>query len=95
MRVIRYRVKPGQGDENARLIREVFEGLERERPSGLRYRVFQLEDGEFLHVVDGENSQALRGLAAFERFQYGLAGRTAEAPVVRTAEALGAYGEPQ
>jgi hypothetical protein len=35
--VVRYKVKPGRADENAALVKAVYEQLGRERPDGLHY----------------------------------------------------------
>ena len=52
MKVIRYRTKPEQGDENERLIREVFAELAQEGPEGLDYAAFRFDDGvSFVHVA--------------------------------------------
>src|SRR5206468_9004683 len=56
-----YKVKPDHTAENERYIQRVFEQLEHERPSGLRYASFKLGDGvSFVHIVsleaaDGSN----------------------------------------
>ena len=42
--MVTYTVKPGREDENAALVRAVFEELAEERPEGLRYAVFQLPE---------------------------------------------------
>ena len=53
VKVIRYTTKPEHADENERLIREVFDELQREGPTGLRYAAVRLEDGvTFLHVAE-------------------------------------------
>jgi len=51
-KVIRYRTKPEHADENERLIRGVFAELAEDRPDGLHYATFRLDDGvSFVHVA--------------------------------------------
>ena len=55
-KVIRYKTRPESADENERLIRDVFPELAEQRPPGLHYAAFRLEDGvSFVHVavIDG------------------------------------------
>jgi hypothetical protein len=92
-KVIRYRTKPEQADENERLIREVFAELARQSPDGLRYAAFRLHDGvTFLHVavLDGEENP-LTSSPAFAAFQAGIAGRCAEGPIPADATAIGTF----
>src|SRR5262245_36653576 len=46
--LVRYRVKPGQADENERLSAAVFKELQQKSPEGLGYAVFRLPDGTFV-----------------------------------------------
>src|SRR5258708_37223958 len=50
--MVRYKVKADRVAENERYVRQVFEQLERDRPAGLRYASFKLEDGgRLMHMV--------------------------------------------
>ena len=50
--MVRYKIKADRVAENERYITSVFEQLEREKPPGLRYASFKLEDGvSFMHVA--------------------------------------------
>ncbi len=92
-KVIRYRTKPDQADENERLIRDVFTELSEQRPEGLRYAAFRLDDGvSFVHmaVVDGEVNP-LNASAAFAAFQAGIGDRVEEGPIPADATAVGSY----
>jgi hypothetical protein len=92
-RVIRYRTKPEQADENERLVREVFVELARNDPDGLQYATFRLDDGvSFVHVavLDGEENP-LTSSPAFAAFQAGVAERCAEGPVPAGATAIGNF----
>ena len=92
-KVIRYRTKPDRADENEQLIRDVFTELSEQRPEGLHYAAWRLDDGvSFVHVavVDGEVNP-LNASAAFAAFQAGIGGRVEEGPVPADATAVGSY----
>ena len=92
-KVIRYRTKPEQADENERLIREVFVELARDDPDGLQYATFRLDDGvSFVHVavLEGEENP-LTSSPAFAAFQAGVAERCAEGPIPADATAIGNF----
>jgi quinol monooxygenase YgiN len=94
--VVRYRVKPEHVEENAKLVRAVYEALAAERPEGFRYATFLLEDGvSFVHVaVTEEGAQApLFQLPSFQRFLEDIAERCDEPPqTMRSREQIGGYG---
>ncbi len=92
--VVRYRVEPGRGDENAALVETVYEELRAAGPPGFRYATFRLDDGvSFVHVaVVDDDSRPLTRLAAFKRFQKGLHERCVEGPEVTPASVVGSYG---
>ena len=86
-RVIRYRTRPECAEENARLIRAVFDELDDGAVPGIRYTALLLDDGvSFLHVavLEGEPNP-LDGSPAFAAFQAGLRERLEEGPVPATA----------
>jgi hypothetical protein len=92
-KVIRYTTKPECADENERLIRAVFAELAAEKPDGLHYASFRLDDGvSFLHVavVDGEENP-LTTSAAFGAFQADIKERLVEGPIQADARAVGSY----
>jgi hypothetical protein len=93
--MVRYRVKPDCAAENERRISKVFEQLAREKPEGLRYASFKLEDGvTFVHVVIDEEvngGSALRDLSAFQEFGAGIPDRCEEQPVVTRLTVVGSY----
>jgi hypothetical protein len=93
VRVIRYKTHPEKADENERLIREVFAELAKQKPEGLQYATFRLDDGiSFLHVamIDGEKNP-LTASAAFGEFQSGIQDRCADGPVPADATLIGSY----
>lgn len=93
--IVRYKVKPERADENVALIGRVFAQLTRERPDGIRYATFQLEDRvSFVHVAtidtaDGTNP--LLAVAAFKEFAETIKDRCVEAPISMQAEVVGEY----
>ena len=92
-KVIRYRTKPESADENERLVRRVFAELATERPEGLHYAVFRLEDGaSFVHVavLDGEENP-LTSSPAFGEFQAGIKDRCVDGPAPSDASIIGNY----
>jgi hypothetical protein len=93
-KVIRYRTKPEHADENERLVRDVFAELADQRPEGLRYATFRLDDGvTFIHVAvtDGEDNP-LSSSPAFAAFQAAIAERCAEGPTPADATVIGDFG---
>jgi hypothetical protein len=94
--VVRYTTTPETAEENQRLVQDVYAELASERPDGLRYATFRLDDGvSFVHVaaVDVEVNP-LTTSAAFSRFQAGIADRCVEGPTVSDATVIASYGLP-
>lgn len=94
--IVRYEVKPDRVEENLALVRAVYEELHSSRPDGLSYATFQLDDDvTFVHVAattEDAVGNPLTGLAAFKRFQTGIADRCEVLPVVLPARTVGSYG---
>jgi len=89
--IVRYRVRPGRGDENATLVRAVFDALHAAHPDGVRYATLRMEDGvSFLHVARGATT-VLRDLDAFRAFGAAIAERTEEPPAFASATLVGEY----
>jgi hypothetical protein len=94
VKLIRYRTHPEHAEENQRLIRAVFAELAEQRPRGVHYTAFRLEDGvSFVHLValDGAENPLLT-MAAFKEFQAGIGDRVAEGPLPADAHTVGSYG---
>ena len=90
--LIRYRTRPEKTDENAALVRAVFEELKAETPPGLRYMAMQLPDGVFVHLVStGEGANPLPALEAFRAFQARIRERQEERAEFQQVEILGDY----
>lgn len=91
--VARYTTRPDAGDENQRLVEDVFKQLAAETPDGLHYLVLRLADGGFVHVVVVEgDGNALAGLSSFAEFQRDIGERCVESPVLTPATVVGSYG---
>ena len=90
--LIRYRTHAEKTEENAALVRAVFEELQAETPSGLRYMAMQLPDGVFVHLVSTEEgANPLAALEAFRAFQARVRERQEERAEFQEAEILGDY----
>ncbi len=93
--MVKYKVKPDRAAENERYIQAVFAQLERERPAGIRYASFKLDDGlGFVHVAsieaaDGNNP--LLALDAFRDFAAQIKDRCEEPPVTIPLNEIGSY----
>jgi hypothetical protein len=94
--MVRYKVKAGRAAENERYISSVFEQLQRDRPTGLRYATFKLGDGvSFVHIVSleaADGSDPLRELAAFKAFTAEIKDRCEDPPVAAELKEVGSYG---
>ena len=93
--MVRYTVKPDQVARNEELVRDVYAELARERPEGLRYGTFRLDDGvSFVHVVSVETADGanpLPSLPAFQRFVDAIGDRLDEGPVTSDLTEIGSY----
>jgi hypothetical protein len=93
--MVRYKVKPECAKENERLVRAVYEELDRSRPAGLSYATFCLQDGvSFVHVASREDAggeSPLLGVEAFREFQQDIAERCEEAPVASELQEVGSF----
>jgi hypothetical protein len=93
--VVRYKIKPDQIEENARLIKEVFAELQAKAPEGVRYMTLSLSDGTFVHfatVEDAVGDNPIPQLDAFKAFTKDIAARCLEQPQSATASVVGNYG---
>jgi len=90
--VVRYKTKPERTEENARLIGNVFAALRASAPEGIRYVVFTLVDGTFVHIAETEDgARPLAELDAFRLFQNGVKERCIEPPEPSEARIVGNY----
>jgi hypothetical protein len=93
--MVNYKVKPDRAAENERYIQAVFAQLERERPAGLRYASFKLDDGlRFVHIAEVEaddGNNPLVALAAFKEFVAQIKDRCEEPPVTTPLNEIGSY----
>jgi hypothetical protein len=93
--MVKYKVKPDRAAENERYIQAVFAQLERDRPAGVRYASFKLDDGlHFVHIASletADGSNPLAALEAFRQFTAQIKDRCDEPPVTTTLSEIGAY----
>jgi L-rhamnose mutarotase len=93
--LVRYKVKPEHAAENERLVRAVYDELQRTEPKGFHYATFQLDDGvTFVHLASTESRDRqtpLAKLEAFRRFQENIGDRCDEPPVVTQLREIGSY----
>jgi len=92
--MVSYEVKPEMVEENARLVRAVYEELAERRPDGLRYATFQLDGGaRFVHVASNESGgeNPLLEVQAFRAFLAGVGERCVKAPVTEALHEVGSY----
>lgn len=92
--MVRYKIKPGRGEENESYIKKVYAELAIEQPPGLLYATFKLDDGvSFVHIAFGTHQarRSLNDLAAFTAFTAEIADRCDEPPVALEITQVGAY----
>jgi hypothetical protein len=92
--LVRYKIKPEQVQENARLIKQVFQELKAKAPDGAHYVVLQLDDGTFVHFATVESmdgAHPITSLEAFRAFQSGIKGRCMELPQSSDATIVGNF----
>ena len=94
--MVRYTTRADRAEENARLIREVFESLRKTAPSGITYASYRLDDGvSFVHIasIDDPANNPLQNLSAFKAFTSGIKDRCDVAPVTSVLHEVGSYSE--
>jgi hypothetical protein len=92
--MVTYTVKPGREQENAALVRAVFDELAQLRPAGFRYAVFQLADSRqfvHLHTDEGETTGVLQQLPSFRAFVAGAEDRHEQPATFTQPELVGDY----
>jgi hypothetical protein len=92
--MVTYTVKPGREEENAALVRAVFEELAQTRATGFRYAVFQLPDSrQFVHLYtdEGAPSGTLQRLPSFQAFVAGARDRHEQAATFAEPQLIGDY----
>jgi hypothetical protein len=91
--LVTYTVKPGREEENAAVVRAVFEELAETRPAGLRYAVFHLPDSrQFLHVYTDEGgTSGVQALNSFKAFVDGAEDRHEQPATLTEPELIGDY----
>lgn len=89
--VIRYTVKPESLDDNRMLVEDLFDDLKAHAPTQISYLVLELDDGEFIHVVEQNGAHALPAFDKFQAFSKDHAARRATPVVRKQARIVGSY----
>lgn len=92
--VVTYTVKTGREEEDAALVRAMFEELTQTRPDGLRYAVFYLPDSrQFIRLYTDEGSTSgVQGLDSFKAFVAGAKDLHEHPATFTQPELIGDYG---
>ena len=93
--MVTYTVKPGREEENATLVRAVFEELAQARPAGFRYAAFQIPTTrQFVHLYTDEGGTPgvnLQDLPSFKAFVAEATDRHEQPAAFTQAELIGDY----
>jgi hypothetical protein len=92
--VVRYKTKPEKAEENADLVKKVFDELRAKAPDNVRYLTLKLADGTFIHFSTSETEDGVSPvtkLEAFRTFRSGVESRCAEPPQQNEATIVGNY----
>ena len=90
---VTYIAKPERAEENAGLIRAVFEELRLKSPDGLKYMVLRRGDGRFIHFVEQrDGAPRLADFEAFRAFQKHARDRIQGGPEVNEVQVVGVFG---
>jgi hypothetical protein len=93
--MISYKTLEARAEENAALIRAVFDEMRARAPSGVRYVVYRHADGvTFVHMATVTTAEKdwINALPSFEAFQARLKERCVAPPVVSELNSLESYG---
>jgi len=93
--LVRYKVKADKAEENIQYVQDVFRELDENKPSGLRYVCFNLEDGlSFVHIAvveTDDGSNPLPETESFRKFVADIKDRCDEPPTATAADIVGSY----
>jgi hypothetical protein len=92
--MVRYKTSEARAEENANLVRAVFDQLRERAPEGTRYACYRLADGvTFVHVAShsAPGPNPIPTLPAFEAFQSKLRERCVEPPVATDLDVVDSY----
>ncbi len=96
--MVTYTVKADRVEENERLVRAVYAGLDDIADPDIRYATFKLEDGRtFVHVAlysSAEKQQVVSNSPAFIAFQENLGDRCDVPPNPQQLMPVGSYNFP-
>jgi quinol monooxygenase YgiN len=89
-----YIVEPEKVDENATLIRQIFQQMRKEQLKGVKYSAYKMGENIFVHVAQFENEaahQQFTSLESFKAFRKNIEERQIEKPVTNNIEELGSF----
>ena len=93
--VVRYKTHPEHAEQNAALVKAVFEAVRRAQPAGLKYQTLRGRDGvTFTHLAtvdDALEGHPLTALPEFKAFVADLGERCAEPPARVESQVLDSY----
>ena len=92
--VVRYKTKPEKADENAGLVKKVFDELRAKAPDNVRYLTLKLADGTFIHFSASDTEDGVSPvtkLDAFRSFRKDIEARCVEPPQQNDATIVGNY----
>lgn len=92
--MIRYKTSEARAEENAALVRAIFEEIRACAPNGIRYVCYRHADSvTFVHMATITNLEKdwINALPSFKAFQSQLKERCVEPPVVSELNALESY----
>jgi hypothetical protein len=91
--MVRYKLKADAGQENEKLVREVFAQIAREKPAGVRYQVFKMADGvSWVHLASSEAEvNPITFMNAFKQYVAQIKDRCEEQPVFAQLQVVGLY----
>jgi quinol monooxygenase YgiN len=93
--MIRYKTSAARAEENAALIRAIFDEIRVRAPGRVRYVTYRHADGvTFVHMATVTNLEKdwINALPSFNAFQAQLKERCVEPPVISELDALESYG---
>jgi hypothetical protein len=93
--MISYKTSEARAEENAALIRAVFDEIRARGPKGVRYVTYRHADGvTFVHMATVTNPEKdwINALPSFKAFQAQLKERCVAPPVISELHALESYG---
>lgn len=92
--MVRYKTLAGRAEENAALVRAVYDELRAQKPAGFHYATHRLADGvSFVHVavLTSGHESPLQSLPAFQAFTRDIRSRCEEPPLVSELSSVDSF----